>query len=512
MYLNGRTFENGQILLEMLGTFWALWFNEKDTLKNCLDGQGQQYFESYLQWVDAFNCVSKETVPTYASRQWKLLVLSQSEQLTADQLKISYGTNLIWGETIKRFGDLADTQFFSYPLDVTFMDCSHIVNRLIDPSMILTRDIDFFIDPDKHIIGFVKDPMTDPLSPIRHVVDDTGAVVDTQIGFWAANVQVDQQMIWQQFGYVLNIWMQSSDFYQQFISALWDSLVQGPSKSAVKLSLSALTGVPFAKGNETVENILSDASRVSIVTDQNVYEFKPTATPVVTVGQALDPGDALITAVRIFEPAPNTDWASFVGLSLGQRFTGLSGMGPIFFSNQNVDLEYLGKDVEGRTIVRFDVNGWPDDVENFWRQVHANGIQGKTLAEYLDLRSNPVNQPDMRDLPSQVNPFLFVMNNLFRNNLYIVYLKIDDFADGAPGIRNIVHLYKYLPPHTTFIIFVELAGGSDEMETSMEDSVEFMPAVTPMEDAFFVAGDEYSNTGMLIDLGPRFKTVAENCK
>jgi hypothetical protein len=512
-FLNGRTFEHGQIVLDMLSTFWGLWFPDRMLLKNELDGMGQLYYETYLKTLETFACASKETVPTFALSNWKFLTLKDSDKLTADALKYKYGdAGRVYGNA-GNYGDQRVTPHFSYPIDPSIANCSHLYNRLIDPSLVLIQGQDYSIDSENSLIHFMDDPTKNALIPVREVIDDTGVVVDREIGLWASNVQIDESYIYTHFGYVFNVWLKSSDFYRQFISALWDNLYLGPSKSAVKLVLSALTGIPFAKGDETVEKILVETQGLTIITNQNVYTFKPTATALVAEGDVLTVGQELVDSVRVIEPRNTTDWAGFLGISLGERFLGFTGLGPLFFENKLVDLDYVGVDIEGRAIVRFDIRGWSDDVENYWKTVHADGIQNKTLAEYLDLRANPILQPDQRDLPSQINPFLFVMNNLFKNNLYVISLSVEDFADGAPGLNNIVHLYKYLPPHTTYIMFLQMPTITDQYDTAgMQDTVSFMHAVEPIHDSFYVGSNDDYVAGLLRDLGPTFKFVPENCR
>lgn len=507
MLVSTKSFENGDYMLRLLGSFWSLWFTDNVTAKTIMDMVGQTQFEVQQQVEESTSCISKTTVPIYGKHQWMPLILKQSEKNAAAQLKRLYGTSgLVYGPSAGLYGQLAASEWFSYPLPKDFTGCSHLYNRMVDPSVILTGNADFWIDEANSLVHFKDDPLKNDLISVKQIVDENGNVIDTEIMLWARNATVDKQHVWTHFGYVLNIWMHSSEYYKKLISALWDTLVLGPSKLAVTTSLSAMTGIPVALETETVEVITVQSSTIYIATDKNVYSFKSTATPVVAVGDTLEAGDILVDSFEIIEPGSDSDWGTFVGISIGSRFLGMKTEGPLFFENSQVSLDYLGKDINGRSIVQFKLSGWQADIDAFWRKVHANGLQGKTLAEYVDTRVNPVTQPDQRDIPAFINPFEFVVNNLFRNNAYLIRLRPETFADGAPGISSMAHLYKYLPPHTTYLIFVEMTLDTEYYQTSdLTDGVEFMPAVEPINDALY-SGD------MLVDKGFLIKLVPENCR
>lgn len=509
MVLGENSFEDGRLLIHLLGTFWSSWFNDQTGLKNLMDGQGNLFYEAYLKLIEAFTSLAKATVPVHSLRNWRFFIFSESARTQSDRLKHEYGeTDFSYGTSGISYGDLRTGTEKAYPLPDELESCSHFYNRLLDPSRVLTKDVDFWIDSDKRLICFSEDPLEDDLISVREVLDDGGAVTDRQFGLWAGNAEQDEEHIWKHFGYALGIWMRSSEFYRQFISALWDNLVIGSTKMGLKLSLSALTGVPIAEEGEQVEKILT-GSILRIITSKNVYEFNSEASPLVTEGQVLAAGDILVDAFQILEPRPGDNY-TVSALSLGPRFLGFSSVGPLYFENKSVALSYIGKDIEGRTIVRFDVKGWPTDVEAFWRSVHLEGIQSTTLARLLDLRAFAPTEPLPQDIPAEVNPLEIVMNNLFRNNLYIIRFKPECFNENAPGLSHIAHLREFLPPQTTFLIFVEFPERSDYYLTEdLSDEVDYGPGLDPMTDILDISGYQEQ---LLRDLGPLFKLTPEHCR
>jgi len=293
--------------------------------------------------------------------------------------------------------------------------------------------------------------------------------------------------------------MESSTFYREFVSALWDSLILGPTKSTLKLLLSAISGVPFAQDNETVEEIVYQSNATIIATDVNAYSFQPSVQLTVAVGDTLTPGQEMCTAVDLIEPGSDTDWSSVAGIALGSSLTGRQpSLHPITVENRTVDVVHAGYDPEGRAIVRFDVSGFPSDVESFWTEAHAAGAAlGQTAAHLLDTRTVAVDEPFPQDLPATVNPFTFFMDNLFDNNLYVLRLRPVDFADSAPGLSALEYLREYSSPYTTYVIFVEMEPVIDYHDVSASDTITFYKGTYNEEIAVDFA----------TDLGPTIRSV-----
>ena len=146
------------------------------------------------------------------------------------------------------------------------------------------------------------------------------------------------------------------------------------------------------------------------------------------------------------------------GITLTESFLNGDYVGGLFFANKEVELEYIGPDSDGDVEVRFELSGYPGDIEQFWEYAMAAGKwQGYTLANYLDQRPNPVGQPKAHHLPATVNPMLLVLRHVMGYNLFIIKLKVGLEGPNAldPALLSLLDK-KMLPPHTAFIIFTEL--------------------------------------------------------
>ena len=177
-------------------------------------------------------------------------------------------------------------------------------------------------------------------------------------------------------------------------------------------------------------------------------------------------------------PAEQVSNPDIPGISLDDRFMAGTYFASIFFPNSSVPLEYVGVDSQGFVEVRFETTGFPADVEQFWTDVHARGVaQGRTLANYLDQRPQAIGQPKAKDLPATVNPMLFILRHLMKNNLVIIKLRRGLAGPNALSADALNVLRWTLPPHMAYIIYTEVVAGVEEMtEMAYEVAVGSGPA------------------------------------
>lgn len=493
--------DGGEATVPLFGTFWRYVFGNNNTeFERYLDAAGQIGVETMQQLNEFSDSVAKDKVPVLSTQQWFFLPLLESSSATSESLKIKYGNISDQYGDGHRYGQIADSEVFSFDLPKDVVEFSHLYNHMTRPTDILVNNFDYVIDPKNHVVHFLANPFDNANLAIRTILDDDGNAVDRELGFWAADTLRDERHIFTHFGYVLDIFMESSELYRDFISASWSILNQGPSKASFNRVFSALTGIPLSKGAETVEKILVQNDSLFIITDLTVYQYKSSAAPLVAVGDVIKQDQILVDSLVFIEIDDPSELTGVLGFSLGKRF-GYDG-GPLFFGNKEVSLDYMGTDVDGRAVVQFELGGTSSDITKFWRSTHLSGINsGKTLANFLDTRANPVNEPGPVDLPGSLNPFLFLMDNLFKNNLYIVKVTANDIADGAPGLSSLASIIEYLPPHTTFVVFVELDQGTDTLEDAVIDGA---PAFQPG-----IHGGTDVTSGNLTDRGISFRTIKD---
>ena len=215
--------------------------------------------------------------------------------------------------------------------------------------------------------------------------------------------------------------LRTSQNYKDLVNALFSSLVDGGATvKNIDLAVSAICGVPVViEPQEIVEVVEYDAAGLLIVTDKNVYKFHEDAVPAVSVGMLVRTGDPLVRGfeineffvgntylkdvedpvdrpettklltTNIYETITSEDTADdlmisaapdcpakkdLMALALDNGFLSTCFYGDLVFENKIVPLIVDADHPTGYTFVRFEVGGYPGDVERFFQEVHERGI------------------------------------------------------------------------------------------------------------------------------------------
>ena len=511
----------GDALLQQLGSFWYYYFNDREKLKLLLRGVGHRSGQWYLDFLNTVASLSHLDVEVFRPEDWYLLVLTQSDRDSVmnvyDQDGLVYDDSEVYDgaqtreilfplpQGIEFFEDLADVKFTIY-------------NRVLYPSKVWVRGLDFDIDFDRKLIRFREDPFQSGYVARRDVYDAAGDISDEEIGIWIYKGDFDVDEIYRRFGFAVGIQEKSSEFYKELVSAIWDSYALGSNMAAFEKAISAMLGVPLVlEPTETVEVIRDEGTRKLVITDEHVYEFSAEATIIVAVDDVLHAGDPLSDAVQIAELsgyAPDYSFVSAAALDAG--FLAGGYFAALTFENQDVDVEYLGQDADGKTVITFRVQGFPLDIEKFFDDTLERGkLPGQqTFAELLDLRDDPVTQPLPGDLPAQINPMEFVIENTMRNNLTIIKVKTSAIRTDTPGLEIFRHFRNIVPPHTTFMVFVEINPESDtiELSDSVDEAVETFDGAAPTAEELVPTEEAGAGDASFEDVVVRVYRVSEVCK
>ena len=525
--------DQGSQLLAQLGSFWFNIFGDRDVLQAQLRSVAQSQAQNYLNYLETVACVSRLTVPVFHTEYWSLLTVTQSQ---ANATATLYGpNNLVYGPqtgsvpgrpagTTWLYGqrNLANQLFIKLPENLVDMPIT-VQNLVVNPSRVYVKNIDYEIV--NGYLLFRGDPFTDPLVPKRDVLDANGVKVDTEIALWVYNGQIDLKQIYSQFGYALGVMLKSSQDYKDLLNAFADMIVMGTSLKGVQQFLFALSGAPaILDPQETVQVIQNQGNTILVVTTSRVYRVPNTANLLVSLGGTYYQGDPVTDAVSITElSGANPDMSVLPVLTLSDRFLSGGYFSEISFKNHTVALEYLGTDSQNKAVVRFETSGFPGDVEQFWQNVQTNGeLAGKTLAELLDTRTNPVGEPGPLNLPATVNPVEFMLQNLFANNLFIINVRPASFGANTPGLQLFRLLRRVVPPHTTFIVFmnltpvedlVDLGQAGGETEAGVDDYAgTFQAAETVTDQLYEISGSPGGNVATYGDVHVSAHLIALDCQ
>ena len=494
---------NGGMMLHMLGTWWRRWFGDTAQLKALYDGTGQSEYETYLTFLDAVACLSRFDVPIFKTRNWYYLTLLESEMATTSQ--ILYGTlGLVYeNKNVPSYGFSGEIDGYTFDAPDKMVTAPSMLNRVIDPSLVLLDERDYTVIDGK--LQFKTNPFETELIPVRNILDSDGNTVDRQLAMWVHLGEWDLEYVYKHFGYVLNIWMESSENYKDFINALWDNMVLGSAKAAFEASLEAMTGVMFAEGGEVVTFIETFSDRQHVITDKNMYTYNVNSELLVQEGDELTAGQAIVDTVIVLEPNQLSNWNAVMGAALGEAMLTGHYRAPLVFQNRDVPLQYLGVAPDGKARIEFSMSGDPRDVSEFWSNVHLNEYtSGKSLAEMLDTRGNKSSPVPEWALPETINPYQFAVDNMLANNIYAVIIKPDALVAGSLGLSATSYLHRHLPPHTTFMVFIctDVVEEVIDLEAQLEETLSITSLGIYNEDIY----------DSIVDHGPRIRTIPENCR
>lgn len=196
--------------------------------------------------------------------------------------------------------------------------------------------------------------------------------------------------------------------------------------AALVTAVATATDSPAALGTETVEAVFTTPLGTSVVTGERVYQLGPDDAATVTVGAALRLGTPVGSAWTLTKLGSNKPVLPH--LTTPASFNQGATTGGITWYDEAVAL--VVDVVATRTRVRFALGATSQgDLNAFWAAAQANGVaNGRTLAQALDTRTNPTNDPDASSLPLFVNPLELVCRELLAGNAWLLVLYPDRYG------------------------------------------------------------------------------------
>jgi hypothetical protein len=457
-----NVFDEPLKLLTAVGSFWANSYQGAFPVGSLLHARARLEAQNHLDLLHLVASMSRLSVPVFRRQDWYLLQLRESQLNRGDAALPRFDGTYAFDGAIS-WGVPVQTEHDIWPAPATLTGVKMAMNRITDPSLTLTHGLDFYLDGVSSVVTFRENPFDNPLVSVREVVEDN-EIVDREAALWLYAGEFDVENVYKQFGYVLGIHLKSSDGYRSLVNAVFDSLVDGGTQGSVDRVFAAVAGVPLVrKHGEVVRQILADSRDLWVITDTEAYRHHKRSTPTVAVGQTLIKGQAMTDTMRVYEFGSGQVPPEIRALHVPNGHLAAGYYAGVSFENKNVPL-VVEEGVDGYTKISWEVGGFPGDVEQFWADVHSNGVErGNTLAMLMDQRPDEAKttQPTALALPATVNPLGFLLQNVFRNNLYVVCLKPATFGSGALRLHNAVALRKVVPPHTAVLVVVELAVADD---------------------------------------------------
>lgn len=439
-----------------LGSFWSHVYAGREQVTDLIAARLLAAKDTYAAIERLCAATSRYTVPVFATQEWSPLLLRESTY-----------------------------QDFSVPRPAKLAEAAILVNRMTAPSVVWVRNLDFWLTDTT--IRFRENPFADDRVPKQPIYDSQGQIIDHEALLWIAGGKYDEDTLYQQYGYAINLRIPSSEAAKQLLNVIYDSLVGGTTELSIRRLFSLATGVPIVENAaEVVELVTRDYHGLVIATDQRIYRFHPDATPTVSVGDQVYCGDTLTDALQFASLHCGKLPAWLQRLSLPPSLTLPCLTGPLVFENQNVPLYVDPDDPSGFTRVWFDVLGEEQDVATFFDAVHARGVAAATvvtdlcdidptkviqypnpdgtttyrrlgtLAHWLDTRNEKIGEPTAAYLPATINPLALLANTVLRHNTIVVRIRESLLGDTALGLRALSWLSRLTPPQTGVYYVVEM--------------------------------------------------------
>lgn len=472
-------------LLAALGSFWARTYLGKDQVLSFTQASAQVATQTHLDLLELIASMSRFNVPIWHRDNWYLLLIKESERNGVSvNLPRFDDPALRFDESNLHFDQPLDSELHSFPIPANMVHVPTAMNRITNPTVLWTNTLDYTLDATRQAIVFRQNPFDNPFFAVRPIYE-SGEIVDREAAIWLFRGEFDFATIYQQFGYVLGLKLKSSRGYRDLVNAIMDAMVNGPTAISTEQAVATIAGIPLVQEtSETVEVVSSDKISQLIVTDKHVYRFSMRATPAVAVGDVVTVGQSLVDAFDVYEFNRGELPDALKSLAVGRGLLAGCFYGDLIFDNREVPLEVDEQHPSGHTYVKFGLGGFPADVAAFFDEVHSRGViayEGRetgecapsvrvgTLAHLLDTRVNRDGEPRARNLPATINPLKFLVENILRNNAYVIRIKIAGMGPDAVGLYNVRHLRRTLPPHTALILIYEFEAAPDTVSADTVD-------------------------------------------
>jgi hypothetical protein len=517
--------DRGRALMAVLGSFWSRTYTAKDQVRSYAESTGALAVQTYRNLLESVWSLSRYEVPVFHREYWTPIVLKRSDLTNGTINNYLFGDGgHVFDEYGSFFDVNLAANFYYFPAPEKLVRVGKLFNKILFPTAALTENVDYIIDGKRGAIIFAENPFENA-ALLRRTTTTAGEPDEEMLlwGF-SGQFDYDTvfEQFAYALGVRLNSSQNYKDLTNAVINGLLNG---GATAADLDLALSAITGVPVTiEDEETVEAVAHDNYGLFVATDKHVYRFADHAEPVVNIGQRVRAGAQLVRGFEIDELFVGSAYAQYVSddplaccympggllvannlntlateneadilldpdtqicispkkpissLALGEGYLAACFYGDLIFEDKNVPLIVDTAHESGFTFLSFKLGGIPADVEYFFNELHYRGVTAAlkpapacppdtqprfTLAQYLDKRKNRATEPGPEHLPATINPLRFIVENVLRNNVFLVRITLTALGKNRLGLYNVRHLRQLLPPHSAMIVIFELQPGTD---------------------------------------------------
>jgi len=492
MQSQSNDYTNGQNLFQYLGSFWTQIFSEQETLLGLSESVAANLVQVYSDFANVINNSGITTASPLNSEKTVPLFIYKSG-ISKSSNSITFGNTTTYGpqdghlfqvsagRVLTIGGQFRDSgAFFTKLADNVVHAGSTIVNRLISPSVILVKGIDYVVDNGDLI--FIKNPFDNPLIASKKVALSNGAV-DDLIVLWLSESLVNKNNIHNSGGYLFyKAEPKEVDplIYASAIKALFGASSGGASLKAIDSLIAALSSLPvIVEAKEKVESIFDFNGDKIVVTDMGVYKIQSIhkLRSNVVVGSVLSAGTPLTTSSSVEDSFSNPEWWTQIPLILvGENLTVSANIGgSIGFVNKLVNVDVLQNKTTTANgnvpLARFEIIGNSRIVKNFWDEVDKRSIEKLDfLSNRLWKAANFLLIDESPDFSKQVwiNPLQLLVEEICPGA--ILCIKILSMSQSIALTSAMSQLNMILPAYSTVVTFLDYTC-DDELSFNFPDSI-----------------------------------------
>lgn len=412
--------ERPEVLQATLGTFWTDVFENQTALLALLEAKAQQGRCNWTIVERLADCRSRLTLPLYRQELLYPVVLVGTAPPATPRLgnEQSYGDGTLLGTPV--------TGPFEQTPGGGFLSAALLTDGTYQTGLALVEGLDYQSQPDGTL----------------HCLE----VLDGTYLGW--DVRFDDRLPWLFLGSIVGLGLPTSQQALALYQSVADAAINGPSHATLVSAISALAGCDIqALGEETVEDVAEDSRGWLVATDKNVYRLPADAVPAVSVGQYLRGGENLSDAVRLVEAVDLP--ADVTSLTVPAVYLDQTLTEPVIFAGGDTAL-IVEEDVDGKTKVSW--SGTGSGGAAFFDLLHARGVAAdQTLANYLDVRSDPTDEPGAASLPATIDPLRLLLDTVWGSRNILVLLVKPALLDSTLDTDWNEVLRRVMAPHTTVL-------------------------------------------------------------
>lgn len=485
MAVNPEIFDNATTATSLLGSWWSRTYEGREQVAALVAAKLSLARQQLTSLQEFEQSLSRQTVPIYHRQLWYPLTLRKSHQNTSSSVYPRYDGSIHYDDSW-RYDRPRQQPGYAFTAPPNLRHAPVIVNHFDNPTLVLSYDTGFTIR-DATIV-FRDNLFEDPRVELSNVYDGN-ELVDVETTLWIYRGDFDTDLLHQQFGYVVGLDVPSSPAGRDLLNAIYDSLVGGTSAATTQAAICAVTSVKAAAEDETILDVVQTATALTIITDKHAYSYHPDDSAVVTVGQHVRRGQLLTSAVRLTSFNTGQVPADVRALTFGRGLLAPCMLYELTFVNQEVPLLVNTDHPSGFTYVKWEMSGFPADVQKFFDLMHERGVaasqkpfdacntsiptitypndddptaavtlQCGTLAHFLDRRTQRVGEPTASHLPNTINPLELIAQTVLRNNTSLVTIDVQQLPTSRLGLHNLQFLHRTVNPEAITLILLDLTA------------------------------------------------------